>query len=192
MKRCAWILATLASCASCAALRAPGASVLPPPSQDSLTLHLGRRALSDDAYEPVDEQGAIGVELVHGVPHATFAWEVGIAASRSEETAAGVEVEGKTLEAYSGLHRAFGLGRVRPYLGAGLALVRTEIEAAGAGSDDGGSAALYAHGGVDVRLSQSFFVGVDLRWLFGSSIQYAAFRTDGDYAQVALRLGWEL
>lgn len=154
-----------------------------------ISLLLGARELDDD-YEPVEAQSMLGFEYVHESPDSFIGFEAGIAASAAEDEAAGIDIEGSSSEIYAGLRKSFGSGLVRPYVGAGVALIRTAIDPENAPSDDGGSLAGYAHGGAELWLGPRWYAGLDLRFLFASDIQYEFRDTDGDYGQIALFIGF--
>lgn len=155
-----------------------------------VSLYLGQRDLDKDDYDPVDEQGTIGLEYAHEPPGSPVGFEVGVMGSRSKEHAGGFEVEGKTGELYGGIRKSFGSDVVRPYIGAGIALINSKVDVSGAGDDDDSSAAGYAHAGINFDITPSFGIGLDLRFLFGSDMTIAGVDTDADYGQLALVLGF--
>jgi len=176
---------------SCTALPS-GVSQAPQssPGGERLALYLGQRNLDEDDYDPVDEQPTFGIEYSSEAPDSTIGWEVGLMGSKDEDTVAGFDLSGSTGELYGGIRKSFGEGTVRPYIGAGLSAINSELEVAGLGSEDDSSLAGYAHGGLMFDVSQSFFLGIDVRVLFGSDVSYGTFETDVDYGQLALVLGW--
>jgi hypothetical protein len=52
------------------------------------------------------------------------------------------------------------------------------------------SMAGYLHGGVEWLTGESFCIGLDVRWLFGSELTIAGVEGDADYLQAALKFGW--
>lgn len=155
-----------------------------------IAIYLGQRNLDEDDYAPVDEQATFGVEFARETPGSLVGWEVGIMGSSDDSTVAGFDVTGTTAEFYGGVRKTFGSGRVRPYVGGGLSVINSEVEVSGVGKDDDDSLAGYAHVGVSVDVTAAFFLGLDLRALFGSDMSIAGVSTDADYAQLALVLGW--
>jgi opacity protein-like surface antigen len=109
--------------------------------------------------------------------------------SSDEGKFAGFNVRGRTGEVYAGVRKAFGNDTVRPYLGGGLSIIRGEVDAAGSDDSDT-SAAAYLHAGVEFLISPTFFLGLDIRGLFGSSIDMGGVNGDADYTQGAFTFGW--
>jgi len=155
-----------------------------------ITLYLGQRNLDEDDYTPVDEQSVFGVEYVREAPGSVIGWEIGLMGSYDEDRVGGFDVEGSTGELYGGVHKTFLTGVVRPYLGAGISFINSEVEVVGLGKDDDDSVAGYAHLGVLFQVSALFSLGLDARALFGSDMQIAGVSTDADYGQLALILGF--
>ena len=155
-----------------------------------LELSLGQRSLDTGDYEPVEDQVALGLGLSQEVPGSAFGWELGFMGSYDDDPVSGIgEVEGRTAELYGGLRKTLSRrdSAVRPYLGGGLSLVAASFEVAGIDDEDG-SIAAYAHAGVEIEVSPSFAVGLDLRGLFGSDIELFGVETDADYTQLAVFL----
>jgi hypothetical protein len=177
---------------SCAAVQsgAPTVASAPPAVRENhISLYAGQRNLDEDDWSPVDEQLTIGVEFSQEQPENMIGWEVGFMGSNDKDHISGTEVEVSTGEVYGGIRKTFGTGVVRPYVGGGLAFIHLDADVTGIGDDDDSSAAGYVHGGVAFALSESFFLGLDLRVLFGSDLEIAGFDTDADYGQLALVLG---
>jgi opacity protein-like surface antigen len=159
-------------------------------------LYLGQRNLDEDDYEPVDEQVMLGLEFVHEAADSVVGWEFGLAGSADEETVQilgeDVDVEATTGEVYAGIRKSIGSGRFRPYIGGGVAYIQSELEVStplGSADVDDGSIAGYLHVGVSFDLTPGFFIGVDLRALLGSDVDYEGFESDADYEQLALTIG---
>jgi len=127
----------------------------------------GLKSLDKDDWEPVDAQPELGVA-------ATLAgdgWPVGIAVdlllSQDESERGGVTYDGRTAELALGVRKIWTRGRFRPRLGAGVGLVRAEVEAAGpgsTGSDDDAALGYWIEGGVGWRLGRRVNLGLTLRW----------------------------
>ena len=186
MKLAAFLL--LAQLASCAAVAPAGPGpAAPPPYENRFALYLGQRSLDEDDWEPVEDQLTLGFDYSHEAAGSAIGFEVGLFASGDDEEVAGADVEGPTLELSAGIRKTFAEGsRIRPYLGAGVAVINAEAEVGG--SDDDTSLAGYAHGGLGYQISDTFVIGVDLRVLFGSDLEIAGVDTDADYGQLALVL----
>lgn len=179
------------SLASCAAVQTKI------PAQDSsaaranrISLYLGQRDLDEGDWSPVDEQATFGVEFAQEKPGSMVGWEVGLMGSSDDDTVAGFDVTGSTSELYGGVRKSFGEGVVRPYVGGGLAFINGKVDVSGVGDDDDSSAAGYAHGGIDLAVSEVVHLGLDLRLLFGSDITLFGVNGDADYGQLALVLGF--
>ena len=163
----------------------------PPPTRDNrIALYLGQRSLDSTDYSPVEDQLTIGVEYVHERPDSIVGWELGFMASGDDSNLFGFEVKGNTYEVYGGLHKSFGNAVVKPYIGAGVAYINSEVEVSGIASENDSSIAGYAHGGLTFDLTDTFYLGLDARLLFGSSMTIAGVDTDADYVQYALTAGW--
>lgn len=185
-------------CVFLGSLVATGCSALPSSSssarldewrENHVTVYVGGRALDEGDYDPVDKQGVLAVEYAHERRDDPIGFEVGVAGSDDEDESGGLKVEGTTSEIYGGIRKTFGDGEVHPYLGGGVALIRSEVEVRSGGShasDDDASGALYVHGGVGFDVTPTFLLGLDLRFLFGSDLELGGVDTDADYGQLAI------
>ncbi len=176
---------------SCASTQNP-----PPPTDlttavhtNRISLYAGKRDLDKDEYDPVDRQNMIGLEYVREEPGSPIGFEVGTMGSEKKAHESGFDVKGRTGEIYAGLHKGFGLDVVRGYVGAGVSYIQSKVDVEGIGNADDTSLAGYIHGGVTADLGTSAYIGVDLRFLFGSSMTIAGASTDANYGQLALVLG---
>lgn len=176
--KCLLALALLASCSAVSPSVAPQES-----GPDNLfSVYLGQRNLDEGDYAPVEEQPMLAIEFASNQGLGPMGWEVGLAGSSDES---GI-FTGSTGELYVGLHKGFGADTVRPYLGLGLAWIRSKVEADGFGDDDDASPAGYVHAGIDFAVTQAFLIGLDVRVLGGSDLTIAGVDTDADYGQIAL------
>ncbi len=183
-------LLALSSCMSVPAAQAPASGVHSSSEpQTQMAIYLGGRSFDTGLWSAVDEQRAFQIEYSHQASPEDIGWEVGCGGSRDDGTILGADVRGRTGEVYGGVRKTFGSETVRPYLGGGLSIIRAEYEV-GSASDKDTSAAGYVHGGVEFLVSPTFFVGLDLRGLFGSQISIAGVDGDADYTQAALTFGW--
>jgi len=190
--------ASLAFLGSCMAVGPQGApqypepgGIPPPPPEHQFSLSFGQRHFTDDDnfWEPNEDQGMFAFEFAEESSARAIGWEVGFAGSGDESTLAGTKWTGQTGEIYAGLRKSFGSDSVRPYLGGGLSFLRAQWESAGF-EDDDTTLAAYGHAGIDFLVSQTFFIGLDVRVLFGSDITIGPLDGDADYNQAALRFGW--
>ena len=155
-----------------------------------VTIYLGQRSLDESYWAPVEDQATFGVEYAREPAGSTIGWEIGLLGSADETTVIGFDVEATTGELYGGVRKTFGSGVARPYVGGGLSFINAEVDVAGLGSADDSSPAAYAHAGISFDVTSSFFLGADLRLLFGSDMTIAGVSGDADYAQLAIHLGW--
>ena len=157
-------------------------------SSPRLSLSLGQRSLDND-YKPAEDQIAFGIGLSQQTPGSALGWEFGLLGSYDEDPAAGFDIKSSTLEVYGGVRSTLARddSPVRPYIGAGGALITAYYE--GLGTDDSDSSpAVYAHAGVEIEVSQVMAVGIDLRGLFGSDIELFGVNSDADYTQLTVFL----
>lgn len=161
------------------------------------SLLLGQRNLDEDDYAPVEEQFMIGFEFAHEARDSVLGWEFGFAGSSDSEDVEffgeELEVTASTAELYGGIRKSFPVGIFRPYIGGGVAYIFSELELeddfGNSASVDDGSVAGYVHIGAMFDITRWFFLGIDLRLLFGSDLDYDGFESDADYGQLALRIG---
>jgi hypothetical protein len=179
-------LLVLCSCTSISG--AQGTPAGSPPEAEpakQFAIYLGERNLGEDDWAPVEEQGMLGFEYSQDGSSKAIGWEIGLAGSGDDSG----PFSGATGEIYGGLRASFGSSTVRPYIGGGLSFIGVEVDVLGADEDDN-SLAGYVHGGVEFLVSPTFFIGLDLRVLFGSEIDIGGVEGDADYGQGALTFGW--
>ncbi|MCE9594068.1 MAG: porin family protein [Planctomycetes bacterium] len=181
------VLAVLASSsASCA-------SVSGDQARTRGTFLVGARGLDEDLWEPVEKQLVLGGEFSAVSKENGVGYEFGLSVGADSDEVGSIDVTGTTLEASGGLRVEFGTDDVRPYVGVGVALINAEVEAddgSSTVSEDDTSVAAYIHAGVDVPLSERFFIGLDARALLGSDIDLGGVNGDADYFQIGLVFGW--
>ncbi|MFN0006940.1 MAG: hypothetical protein ACKVXR_03455 [Planctomycetota bacterium] len=186
--------------ASFALLAASCASTADTIPDSRIGLHAGYRGLDGEDWGPVDDQGAAGLEFVHEAPGSTVGLEAAVFASEKTEDdvfvlpAAIADFRGRALELSFGLHKdlAVRYEGVHPYFGGGLSLLRVELRGEQAGledEEDGDSAGLYLHGGVEFDLSPALFLGVDLRVRGGTDVDLLGEDRSTSYGQVSFVLG---
>lgn len=164
---------------------------------------LGPRQLEDDeAWEDLDEQTSVGVIWSAEPAGSWIGWEVGLLGSWKDTTVrapngpeATADLDTSLVEGSLGVVKSVLLGeRLRPYVGAGAAVVHVEYET----PLDGTSAVLgdedelfggYARGGFLFQWTDSSHFGLDYRVFRGGSSSLAGARYDADYAQLALVFG---
>jgi hypothetical protein len=163
-------------------------------TDNCLRLYVGQRMFDEDFWSPLEDQLTLGLEFASENPAHFVGWEAGAMYSFDEDEVAGFDVDASTWELYGGVRKTLldSDSTLRPYLGAGLAWITGDVEVSGVGSDDDDSFGVYLHGGIDARVSNSFFVGADLRGLLGTEVDIAGVSGDADYLQIALALGWSI
>jgi hypothetical protein len=180
----------LASLASCAAVSQDVPPRDPTIHRDNhIALYLGQRNLDEDDWEPVEEQPMFGIEYAREPYNSAVGFEIGIMGSSDDDEVGGIDFEGRTGELYGGIKKTFGEDVVRPHLGMGLSVINAEGEVAGFDDDDS-AIGVYAHGGIAFFPSESFFVGLDLRILYGGDLELGGSDVEPNYGQLALILGF--
>lgn len=146
---------------------------------------LGAKSLDEDDWEPIEDQGEIGIHL----DLRTTNWPVSIylafLASYGDDTTRidgfRADVEGRTSEFRFGVRKIWEpTTNMRPYFGGGLALVTAEIEVSAFGEklDDSDSAlGFWLGGGIYWTLGEHFNIGLDIAW---SKAEVTLFDTDGE------------
>jgi len=184
---------TLVFLASCAAVQSP----TPVPKPDTslsrpnrISLYAGQRNLDEDDWSPVDEQATVGLEYAREEPDSAVGWEVGFMGSSDDDSSGGVDFDVHTREVYAGVRKTFGEEVLRPYAGAGLSLIKAEVDVSPGPDDDDSSAALYMHAGLAVFATDVVSLAFDLRFLLGSDLELGGSDVDADYGQLAFVLGF--
>ncbi len=167
----------------------------------SLNVLLGRRQLDEDDWAPIDEPGVLGLEYANERAGSAVGFEIGfsLAAAEEDEFVSGignVEFTNSFFEIYGGMRKTFFVDAgVRPYIGAGLAVISAALEAESGGAsvdDDETTFGGYAHGGVEFRITDNFRLGLDLRAVFGTDLELFDVSGDADYTQLALVAGFSI
>lgn len=158
---------------------------------------IGIRKLDDqDFWQEVDSQALFGVLADFGLGQLPLHAAVGIQVSVDEqdiEGSPGFTRTGSVADFSAGLKLMPREGAFRPYLGAGVASVGAagEIEGGGSTSDfDDQSFGFYVQGGGFTRIGKGFNLGVDLRLVTGTDIDFGGVTGDADSFVAALTLGW--
>ena len=163
----------------------------------TLDLQLSDRSYSGD-LAPVEDQTAYALEYVSESPGSAMGWGLGLSWSqdegREEQPAGDVDVEARVAELWLGIYKSFDTSSaVWPYLGLGLSAVRAEVEtsdASGKQSYDDVSPGWYLRAGVRFDLSDIVHLAVDLRRLYGTSLDLDPGRDEADFRQLSLVLGF--
>lgn len=154
----------------------------------------GTRSLSDDLWDPLDDQGVFGANVDFGKNGWPVNLEGGLYVSYDDDEIFGVDVEATITELSFGVNKTWSPHRnIHPYVGGGLTRVDAEIQVDLGGisaSEDDSSIGLYGHGGVYWRIGSRFNIGGDIRIVRGTDINLAGLEGDADYEQFAILLGW--
>ena len=161
---------------------------------------IGSRALDEDFWEPLEQQGVFGVTVDFGKEGWPVNLAIGVYGSGTTEEESNLvlgdtDVTGAVGELSFGVLKAWSpKGSFHPYVGGGLASVgaAAEIDTQFFGDDDDHDSSLgvYIHGGVFWRLGSRFNLGVDARSVLGTKITLFGEEGDADYFQLGLLLGW--
>ena len=159
-----------------------------------LTLLLGERQLDDDDWDPVEDQLAGGVEVDGTDPSTGHGYEIGMTYSQDDDDIGPVDVTGDTLDVYGGYRHTFRLEsrEIHPYLSAGLALIRAQVEVDGPinnNDEDDISPGAYVRAGIGFDLSDRTRLGVDYRHMFLTDVDIGGI-SDADFDQIMLTLGF--
>jgi hypothetical protein len=155
---------------------------------------LGQKALEEDDWAPVEDQGEFGAEVTWGKDD----WPILIAtdylwSSDKEDLAAtGVEVTGTSWELAVGIRKVWEAGKNRPYVGGGLALIGGKFEGSVSGlsvSDDDQVLGAWVGGGIFWRLGPRFNIGIAGRFSKGQ-VTFFGVEGEGGGSHFGLILGW--
>jgi hypothetical protein len=156
-------------------------------SRGDVNFIFGTKLLDDGEWGSLDEQDAYGVEVSWGDESWPFLIATDYLVSNDEQ---GI-FEGTTTELDVGVRKIWEKGRVRPYIGGGIAFINGEIEISGSGSDDDSAIGGWIGGGVLWRLGPRFNLGFSARVsraepeLFGIDAE-----SGGEFVGVALGWSW--
>ena len=162
-----------------------------------ISLYGGVREFDSDLYAPLEQQNAGGAALEWKAAKGGLGWELGGFYSADDETQGAIETKVNSAEGFAGVRWDFGDSqvRVRPYLGAGVSVIRPErellVSGTSAGKVDDTSAGGYAHAGIMFGLNESLSLGFDLRGVFATDVDFGGgLSGDADYVQGAVVLGF--
>jgi hypothetical protein len=170
---------------------APPSNTEPP--SNVLHVHVGARGLDESDWDPVEQQIAYQFEVVHEPPSWPLGFEVGLAAGFGFHEQSNNDTTSSIGELFAGAHKTFlRESDFQPFVGGGITLLNAELETDVGNStvsDDDTSAGLYLHGGMQIRIARSFFIGLDLRAVFGTDIELFGSGGNADYGQASVFLG---
>jgi hypothetical protein len=160
------------------ALVAPSPSTVAADPDGHVNFFVGQKALDSDDWNPADKQPELGVVMTFGRSD----WPVEIALDVLRSTKEDDYVDwglwnlgtakftGATLEIAPGIRKVWNLGRTRPYVGGGMALIKASVEYEyPTVTYDAEETTLgpWLGGGVFWRLGSRFNLGFDVRWSSG-------------------------
>ena len=161
----------------------------------NINFTLGAKALDDDDWEPVEDQGEFGIN----VDFRQKDWPVNIAVALigagAEDTYEGMDVESVTSELRFGVKKIWAPNEtMRPFLGGGLALVTGDLELGYLGdkiSDDDSGLGVWLEGGVYWTIGGAFNLGFEIGY---STAEVTLFGVDvdagGGHAGLLLGYHW--
>ena len=163
---------------------------------------LGYREFDEGDWDPLDQQFALGLEVDLRPRASPLGIEFGVQGSFDSDEDDGFDLSVSVVELYVGPRLTFDLsqGRLHPYLGGGVSLMRADTELAldlgGAtllATDDDHLLAAYAHAGLLIDVSDSVHIGFDVRGVFGSDFEFDGggipIVAESDYVQAAVLIG---
>ncbi|HNY64486.1 MAG TPA: hypothetical protein PKM41_03550 [Deltaproteobacteria bacterium] len=159
----------------------------------NLNLTLGGKYLDDDDWDPVENQGELGISLDFRERHWPVNLYLALLGSAAEDTVRGIDVEGSTSELRFGVRKIFDADRVvRPFIGGGLAFISAEMEGELGGvsvSDDDSGVGLFISGGIYFTLEKAFNLGVEVGYS-AAKVDFLGVEGEAGGAHAALLLGY--
>lgn len=110
----------------------------------------------------------------------------------ANEDVLGVDIESSSVEFFGGGRKTWRWRRIRPYVARGLTFMLVAVDiGSGAISESDGAVGLYLRGGAYAELGDRWSLGLDLRRVFGTDVEFSGFvPTDADHDQIALTVGY--
>jgi len=149
----------------------------------NVNLFIGAKLLDGDYWRPVEDQFTLGVGLDFRPPNCPISLVLDWSYSWAEESESvviydpwlgvwmiDVDIEGRTMEIDPGIRYIYeGLPYIRPFIGAGLALVWAEFEGSTLGitlSEDDWGIGFWAGGGAYVTLAEHLNLGFQVKYSY--------------------------
>jgi hypothetical protein len=158
---------------------------------------IGERTLDDDQFwGEVRRQPLVGVLADFSFGPAPVSLAVGLQASAKKEDASdgsGDEITGSVADLTVGAKLMPNDGMFRPYVSGGLASVGASGKVEGPGVDtdyNDQSFGWYASAGGYLRLGSHFEMGIDLRWIGGTDINFGGSKGDANSFTTSLLIGY--
>lgn len=137
---------------------------------------LGVKQLDEDDWEPLEEHDELGISMDFKQKSWPVSMVIGYLSSSDEGTVSmyvsglgtvSFDMEAETTELSFGVRKIFDDSpSVRPYIGAGIALISAEVKGSALGvsvSDDDSATGFWFGGGVYFTISEQFNIGFNLR-----------------------------
>jgi hypothetical protein len=175
----------------CAALMAPLAGADTGEWTGNVNFSLGSKALDQDDWEPVEDQGEFGVSVDFGKKDWPVNIVIALYGSGDESSYQGYDVEGTTSEFRVGVQKAWSPSpNMHPFIGGGIALIGAEYKVEPVSDDDTGTG-LWINGGIFWTLGTAFNLGFELGH---SQADVTLFGVDGEagggHAAIILGYHW--
>jgi hypothetical protein len=188
------------------ALWAPGCAALqqPQPPVEELAVHgrqtsilLGLRSFEDGAWDDLDDQALFALDYCEPIPSSPLRLEGGLHYSWDEGNGTlagggGVSTHVETFEGSAGANYTVLVGRFRPYVGFGAALLWLDVKGEENGAvfrDEAVTVGGYLKGGILLQVSPKAHFGLEYRHLEGGEIDLGSQDASSNYDQFALVFG---
>lgn len=168
----------------------------------TLDVLLGARAYEEDEWAPVDSQLAFGLLATRRFGDGGWSGELGLFRSSDDATLTNgvdiLDVEAEFLEATVAARYTFDLSEtaIEPYACIGLSwqegTISADLNGGGPGdsAEESDSSLGFLFGaGVAFPFAERWRVGVDIRAVVGTDLEYSGASTNADYGQAGLFVG---
>jgi hypothetical protein len=159
----------------------------------NLNLTLGGKYLDKKDWDPVENQGEIGISLDFRERQWPVNLYLALLGSSADDTLHGINVKGSTGELRLGVRKIFEPDSViRPFIGGGLAYVSAKSEGEFEGlsvSDDDAAMGLFLDGGVYFTLNRCFNLGVEVGYS-AAQVSFMGEDSEAGGSHAALLLGY--
>ena len=164
----------------------------------NFNLQSGRRSADASDWKPVDHTSCAGIEATWGPSDEELMVATDLYYANGDKTLPSVigpvKTEVKVWELAIGLRKVWVAKWLRPYAGAGVSLLRDELEVSKpgrltrSGTDIG--TCLWVGGGVYARLLKHLDLGIYARYTPANHIRVLHDSIDGSSGMVGIGLGW--
>jgi len=169
----------------------------------NINFFLGAKALDDDDWEPVEEQGEIGVSIDLRQKDWPINMVVEFLHSASDEEEAvlcdpsfgciDIEAEGETSELNLGIRKIWDTSSsVRPFIGGGVSLIRAELSVSALGtetSESDSGVGFWLGGGVYWTLGNHFNLGLEAK-ISSADVEFEGVEGDAGGGHFGLIAGY--